>query len=80
MLRIKLWSFALGILTVGTYHSQPEIDQAQELEIALRLLESHMLCDYSPSTYAQVINNLPRDANAIQSKSDDGGTGTNTVE
>lgn len=55
-----LWSFALGMLTSGTYHSDPEIEQTRKLEIALELLEEHMLVGYSPTTYAQTINNLPK--------------------
>ena len=61
-----LWSFALGLLTAGTYHTDTELEQTKELETALQLLERHMLSDYSPTTYAQEINNLPRDAKEIR--------------
>ena len=61
-----LWGWALGTLTAGTYHTTLEVEQAKELEIALRLLEQHMVIGYSPTTYAQVINNLPIDAKDIK--------------
>jgi len=61
----ELWSFALGIETAGQYQTDPSIDRAKRLEAALQLLEAHMMNDYSPTTYAQVINTLPHDAKDI---------------
>jgi hypothetical protein len=55
-----LWSFALGLLTAGTYHTEPELEQTSKLETALELLEAHMLTGYCPTAYAQTINNLPK--------------------
>lgn len=60
-----LWSFAYGQLTTDRYHSGNEDIQAKELEIALNLLVHHMESEYRPTTYAQVINNLPKDAAQI---------------
>ena len=76
----ELWSYALGIETAGKYQTEPSIERAHRLEAALQLLEAHMMNDYSPTTYAQVINSLPRDANEIKTTSDPDATGTSTVE
>jgi hypothetical protein len=61
-----LWGFALQILTTNIYHTEDEIEQANKLEIALALLEYHMLSDYDPTKYAKVVNNLPSDAKEIK--------------
>lgn len=62
-----LWSTGLAILTSGTYHSFQEQQEARELEIALRLLEHHMVHDYSTieTSYAKIINDLPKKAGEI---------------
>lgn len=54
-----LWAFAFGLLTAGSYHTELEVKQAQELEVALNLLEIQMQTCYDPTSYAQVINKLP---------------------
>ena len=56
----ELWQFALGIETAGKYQSEPSMERAARLEGAIQLLTAHMLNDYDPTTYAQVINNLPK--------------------
>jgi hypothetical protein len=61
----ELWSFALGIETAGKYQSEPSLERAEKLTAALLLLEAHLMNDYSPTTYAQVINTLPHDAKDI---------------
>lgn len=73
----ELWSFAFGIETAGGFQSEPSIERSKKLEGALLLLEAHMMNDYAPTTYAQVINNLPKDAHDIQ---DNDATGTSAVE
>jgi hypothetical protein len=75
-----LWSFAVGIETAGQYQTEPSIERTKKLQGALELLEAHMMNDYSPTTYAQVINNLPRDAHAIKDDANSDATGTSTVE
>jgi len=60
-----LWSTALCILTTGTYHTEEERLQVQEIEIALRLLANHMQNDYDQTGYAIVINSLPRNPEDI---------------
>lgn len=62
----ELWSGALCILTTGTYHNPDEIRQAEEVEIALKLLENHMCHAYDQTGYARVINDLPYDARNIK--------------
>lgn len=68
----NIWSFALGQLTDMNARDGNVFreNQAKELQIALDLLTFHMQNDYSPTTYAQVINNLPKDANDIRDASD----------
>jgi|SRR6185295_14561665 len=61
----ELWGWGLAALTAGTYHTDSEMAQAKELEIALKLLEQHMLIGFDPTKYAQVINNLPEKAEEI---------------
>jgi len=61
-----IWSTALSILTIGTYHSTDEKRQAQELEVALKLLENHMTYNYDQIVYAKVINALPQKAEEIK--------------
>jgi hypothetical protein len=60
-----LWSMALCILTTGTYHSDEERKQAQELETALKLLENHMTHNFNQTGYARIINDLPWNAEDI---------------
>jgi hypothetical protein len=60
-----IWSTALSILTIGTYHSTDEKRQAQELEVALKLLENHMTYNYDQTGYARAINELPQDPKDI---------------
>ena len=62
----ELWSGALCILTTGTYHNPDEIRQAEEVEIALKLLENHMTHTYSDVKYAKDINDLPIDPRDIK--------------
>lgn len=73
----ELWSFAWEIETLG-YQTEPAKERAYKLEAALMLLEAHMTHDYSPTTYAQVINNLPKDAKDIKDERDADATGTSS--
>ena len=75
----ELWSFALSIETMGQYQTEPSMERAAKLEGALQLLTAHMMNDYSATTYAQEINNLPKDARDIKGPDDDDATGTSTV-
>ena len=62
----ELWAFGLGVLTVGSYHTEEEVKQAHDLEIALELLEINMAL-YAPLTaYAREINLLPKNAEDIK--------------
>jgi hypothetical protein len=61
-----LWSTALCILTAGTYHSTDEMKQAEELEIALKILECHLKSQFNQTVYAKVINELPEKAEEIK--------------
>lgn len=74
----ELWSFALGLETATQYQTEPSLERTAKLEAALQLLEAHMMNDYAPTTYAQVINNLPKDAHTIKDPADDDATGTST--
>jgi hypothetical protein len=62
----ELWSTGLDILTRGTYHSEREKAQAEELEIALKLLENHMTKDFNMQPYAREVNELPKNAEDIK--------------
>lgn len=55
-----LWNTMFGILTADRWHTAVEIAQAEELEIAIKLLDKHMLFGYSNRKYAQEINSLPK--------------------
>ena len=60
-----IWSFALEYLTEMPYRKEVHIQQASELRIALDLLTKHMMTGYSPTAYAQEINNLPKPNRSI---------------
>jgi hypothetical protein len=60
-----IWSFALGIVTAGSYHTDREREQAKELETALKYLMLHIQSNYVDTPYARVINELPKDAKEI---------------
>src|ERR1019366_6707363 len=60
-----LWGFGLEILTVGSYHTEQEVKQAHDLEIALELLEIHISLYYPLTSYAKEVNDLPRSAEDI---------------
>lgn len=62
----ELWSFGLGILTAGSWHTELETKQAHDLEIALELLEINMALYVPLTAYAQDINNLPKNAADIK--------------
>lgn len=55
-----LWSSGLRILTAGTYHSEQERLEAKALEVALELLEKHMMYGSNDTAYARTINGLPK--------------------
>jgi hypothetical protein len=58
-----IWNFALGLLTTSVWHSDREKHQAEELQIALDLLMSHVQSMYVPTFYAREINALPKPNN-----------------
>jgi hypothetical protein len=60
-----IWGTALALLTTKGWHSAQEKERAKELEIALVLLEHHMLSDYSELGLARTVNDLPKDATEI---------------
>ena len=55
-----IWSFALGYLTTSSWHSPHEHAQAEELEIALELLEHHMQSEFDITPYAKTLNELKK--------------------
>lgn len=68
----NIWSFALGQLTdmnARDFNLYRQGD-ADKLQTALDLLTYHMQNEYSPTTYAQVVNNLPKDAHDIRDSYD----------
>lgn len=61
-----IWSFAYGYLIRDGWHPYTELAQTQELSSSLKLLTKHIESCASPLTsYAVVINALPRDAKNI---------------
>lgn len=60
-----VWGHGLQILTSPGHHSETERKRAEYLVIALELLQQQLETEYIPTTYAKVINDLPKDATEI---------------
>jgi hypothetical protein len=57
----ELWSTAYAVLTrPDLFHTPLEEAHAEELRMALKLLENHLEAEYNPSPYAKAINALPK--------------------
>jgi hypothetical protein len=55
-----LWATAYGILTrPDLFHTKLEEERAQQLSIALDLLQHHMEKEYNELPYAKEVNNPP---------------------
>lgn len=55
-----IWSTCYGVLTSPGWHSAQEKEQAKQIQTALNMLQNFMQVDYKDSTYAKIINNLPK--------------------
>jgi len=60
-----VWSTCYAILTRGGYHSELEQVRAAQLDVALDLLQHHLEAEYSGTSYAKIINDLPKDPKEI---------------
>ena len=60
------WGACLANLTSPGYHNPTEIERAEQLTNAMKLLANYMGSEYSPTYYARVINDLPKDARDIK--------------